>query len=104
MGDEKRSFKQRRPADQEKFNSRHWAVVEVFREAENQGLASPGWEPLASLVEKRTGTHIPSGSMKFWFYGHSEPRVSQLEAMALALGLELDIFLEPKLPGQSQAR
>lgn len=88
------STRPRRPANQEKFKSRHWAVVEIFEEAEKQGLASPGWVPFANRIEEKTGKHIPPGSLKYWYYGHSEPRVSQLEAMALALGLEMDVFLE----------
>jgi len=86
--------KKRRPSDLKKFGERHWTVVEIFSEAEKQGLASPGWEPFSTLVKTKTGKHIPAGSMKFWFYGHSEPRVSQLESMAQTLGLELDIFIE----------
>jgi hypothetical protein len=86
--------KKRRPSDQKKFEDRHWTVVELFKEAEKQGLASPGWEPFSTRVRQRTGVHIPPGSLKYWHYGHSEPRVGQIEAMATALGLELDLFLD----------
>lgn len=69
-------------------------VTEIFQEAEKQGYASPGWEPFSKLIQEKTKKRIPSGSLKFWYYGHSEPRVSQLEAMASALGYELDILIE----------
>lgn len=91
----------RRPTNQDKWKRRHWTVVEIFREAEKQGLSSPGWGPFSTRIRERTGKHIPAGSLKYWFYGHSEPRTSELEAMAAALGMELDLFQDR---GQKRAK
>lgn len=71
---------------------RHWAVVVVMDEAHKRGLAAKGWEPYSALIWSKAQIRIPPGTLKYWFAGYSEPKVSELEAMAEVLGMELELL------------
>jgi len=75
----------------------HWAVADVFDQARQKGWHSPGWEPFSAKILEVGGLHIPSGTLKYWERGYSEPKVTELEAMAEAVGYELELLL-PAIP------
>lgn len=77
---------------EERMAQRHWMVVELFRDARDAGLSTPNWQPFSQLVEEKTGKRIPPGTLKYWYGGWSTPKVDEVEAMALALGWELDLL------------
>jgi hypothetical protein len=71
----------------------HWMVRDLFDDATERGLHSPGWEPFSKLIEEKTALKIPTGTLKYWKLGFSTPKINEVEAMALALDYELDLLL-----------
>jgi len=71
----------------------HWMVAEIFAMARDLGLHSPSWQPFSELIHKETKLHIPPGTLKYWYAGNSTPKVEEAEAMAKALGYDLDLCL-----------
>lgn len=77
---------------EDRLKSRHWIIVDLFNQAAEQGLQSPNWEPLSELVLKVSGQRLPPGSLKYWYNGHSTPKLCEVEALAQALGYELELM------------
>lgn len=69
----------------------HWLVDDLFTMARDKGLHSPSWQPFSELIQKEAKLHIPPGTLKYWYAGNSTPKVEEAEAMAKALGYELDL-------------
>lgn len=84
----------RAEAAEERKRSRHWAVTLVFGDAIEQGLNKRGWRPFSERIKRKTGLEIAPGTLKYWYAGLSEPKTSELEAMAAAVGLELELIIE----------
>lgn len=67
----------------------HWTLRALFDVMEEKGLT---WDQYSNLIQSQSGKRIPPSSIKYWFYGHGEPKVSEYEIMAAALGYEFDIM------------
>lgn len=69
----------------------HWSVRAVFDRAEERGLKTGGWVKLSQLLAERFGIAIASGTLRYWAEGYSEPKVSELDAMAMAVGFVMEL-------------
>lgn len=73
----------------------HWAVKEVFEEADRQGVSLRKLEELVIELTKNSEggpLRIPFQSMRYWKSGYSDPKISEVEAMAEVLGLEMELY------------
>jgi transcriptional regulator with XRE-family HTH domain len=74
------------------MSERHWAVTEVFKLATERGLHTPSWTPFSEKIYQTTGVRIARGTLAYWYNGQSSPKVEELDAMAKAVGYELDLM------------
>jgi len=82
---------------------RHWAVADVFENAISMGLAGQSWRAYSLAIKKTTGKEIPPGTLKYWYAGWSEPKTSELEAMAATVGLELELLQNTPIKDKANA-
>lgn len=81
--------------DEKKSRSRnraplHWVVQDLFDLAKARGLS---FAQLSQKIKEKTDQAIPEGSLKYWSYGYSSPRIEQVDAIAITLGYEVDLQL-----------
>jgi len=70
----------------------HWMVNELFKIVHEKGLTMIKLEEM--IVEKfGIEKRISHNTLKFWRYGQSVPKVSEVEMIAEVLGYEIDLIL-----------
>jgi len=69
-----------------------WIANEIFRLMDEKGITVAKME---KMVLETTGLKISRNSIRWWKNGNSFPRIHQTEAMARALGYEMDLILRP---------
>lgn len=79
------------PRRQKAKRELNWALRAVFDLMEEKKLTFEGFEGVIFL---KSNIRIPASTLKYWYYGHSEPKISEFEIMAEALGYEMDIMLK----------
>lgn len=67
----------------------HWAVRDLFAEAETQKLKD---NDLEEAILKATGQRIPANTLRYWRNGWSDPKITEVDMIAKALGYELDLM------------
>lgn len=67
----------------------HWIVKELFSLAQSKGISL---QQLERLVISKTGTRIPFQTMKYWRNGKSHPKIDEVDTIAKAMGLELELM------------
>jgi len=72
-----------------KPNGMHWITKEL-RVIMKEKKLTP--RDLEQLIQKKHGIRIPANTIKYWFYGHSNPKVNEAELMAEVLGYEIDLM------------
>jgi len=79
------------PADKPKRTKKplHWAVKELFDMMKEKKWS---WEQLSQEIEKKSGKKISGSTLRFWSYGYSVPKVDELDLIAGAFGLELELM------------
>ena len=68
---------------------RHWVVEAIFEEQKQRKWSD---KRLAEVTEETTGFAIPEGTIKHWRHGKSTPRVEEAEALAKAVGWEMELL------------
>lgn len=67
----------------------HWMTMELKSEAQKQGKG-PG--DLEKLILEQSGVRLSQHTIKYWFYGKSDPTLGAADLIANALGMELDLM------------
>lgn len=68
----------------------HWAVKTLFDLATEKGIKND--QELEDLIIQKTGHRIPKNTLRYWKNGWSEPKISEVEFIAKALGQELELM------------
>lgn len=68
----------------------NWIATEVFKIMDEREITDANME---KMVIETTGRRISRNSIRWWRKGKSVPRVDDTEAMARALGYEMDLVL-----------
>jgi len=71
-----------------------WIATEIFRIMDERKITEAKME---RMVLEETGIKLSRNSIRWWKAGKSFPRVHHVEAMARALGYEVELILrEPE--------
>lgn len=67
----------------------HWIVLDLFKIAAERKLDE---KMLEALILEKTGQRIPHNTLRYWMGHWSEPKISEVELIALALDHELELM------------
>lgn len=70
----------------------HWTISILFDLATAKGYRL---RDLENMILSKHGVRIPADSMKYWRYGHSDPKVGEVEKIADVLGHDLELMDRP---------
>lgn len=84
-----RTTQTQRPKREKK--SVHWIVNELFKMVDERNLDE---KQLEALILEKTGQRIPHNTLRYWKGQWSEPKISEVDLIATALGHELELMMK----------
>lgn len=73
-------------------------MATIFKELEERDITIQAFE---KMVMEASGIRIPFQTMRYWRAGNSHPKVTEVDAMAKALGYELELMLITVIPSKT---